>query len=264
MVFTKEKKTYFVSDIHLGIPDKEASMQRERLLVMWLDKVKTDADTIYILGDLFDFWFEYGTVVPKGYTRLLGKIAEITDGGITVNFLKGNHDIWDFGYFANELGMNVFDGVLETEMNGKTFIIGHGDGLGPGDKGFKFIKRVFSNRINQRLFAILHPTIGAWLAGLFSKKSRKKNAPNDLNYSGPENERLYRFCKQKLKEKHTDFFVLGHRHIPLDLELANGSRYISVGDWVTNFTYAVFDGKNVELRKFLKPTERQGFSGHEG
>lgn len=250
MLLPQGQKVYFVSDSHLGIPDKKSSVHCERLLVKWLDEVKSDAAAIYILGDLFDFWFEYRTVVPKGYTRLLGKIAEITDSGISVHFFKGNHDIWDFGYFTNELGMNVYDGSVETAINGKTFFIAHGDGLGPGDKGYKFIKRVFSNKINQRLFAMLHPSLGARLAGFFSKKSRKKNAPKGLNYSGPENERLYRFCQQKLKEKHFDFFVMGHRHIPLDLDLENGSRYISVGGWVNNFSYAVFDGKNVELRKY--------------
>jgi len=250
MVLPQAKKVYFVSDSHFGIPDKESSIKRERHLVKWLDEVKADAAAIYILGDLFDFWFEYGTVVPKGYTRLLGKIAEITDSGIQVNFFQGNHDIWDFGYFSDELGMNVFEAGLETEINGKTFFIAHGDGLGPGDRGYKFIKRVFSSKVNQRLFAMLHPSLGAWLADFFSNKSRKQNAPKDLNFSGPENERLYQFCQQKLKEKHFDFFVMGHRHIPLDLELANGSRYISVGDWLTNFSFAVFDGKNVSLRKY--------------
>jgi UDP-2,3-diacylglucosamine hydrolase len=250
MVLPESKVIYFVSDSHLGIPDRESSLVREKLLVKWLDQVKIDASEIFILGDLFDFWFEYGSVVPKGYTRLLGKISELTDSGIAVNFFKGNHDIWDFGYFTSELGMNVFEKPLEREINGKTFFIAHGDGLGPGDYGYRFVKKVFSCKINQRLFAMLHPSFGAWLAGLFSKKSRKKNAPKDLNYSGPENERLYQFCQQKLKEKHFDFFVMGHRHLPLDLELDNGSRYISVGDWVTNFSYAVFDGNVVSLRKY--------------
>ncbi len=250
MHLSKGQKVYFVTDIHLGIPDRESSKQRERLLVKWLDEVKVDAAAIYILGDLFDFWFEYATVVPKGYSRLLGKIAEITDRGIPVNFFKGNHDIWDFGFFSNELGMNVFESSLETEINGKTFFIAHGDGLGPGDRGYKFIKWIFSNKINQRLFAMLPPSLGAWLAGFFSNKSRKKNAPRDLIYSGPENERLYQYCRKKLKEKHLDFLVMGHRHIPLDLELEGGSRYISVGDWVTNFSFAVFDGETLSLRKY--------------
>lgn len=246
----KKQHIYFVSDAHLGIPDRESSLYREKLLIKWLDKVKQDADEIYLLGDIFDFWFEYKTVVPKGYVRLLGKIAEITDAGIPVHYFTGNHDMWIFTYFERELGVLMHHQPQEREINGKLFFIAHGDGLGPADSGYKFLKKVFSSRISQKLFSWLHPGFGTSLALYFSKKSRLTNGAKDEVFMGEKNERLISFCKHMIKAKPYNYFIFGHRHLPLDIEIGRQARYINTGDWVKSFSYAVFNGEDLELKYF--------------
>jgi len=154
------KKVYFASDFHLGIDARLSSREREKQLVRWLEQIRKDAYSIYLVGDVFDFWFEYKTVVPKGYVRLLGKLAELRDEGIPIYFFTGNHDMWMFSYFEEELGIPIYREPIVREIMGKTFFIGHGDGLGPGDHGYKFIKRVFANPVCQWLFERLHPKIG--------------------------------------------------------------------------------------------------------
>lgn len=247
------KKIYFASDQHLGAPNYEHSLTREKHFVKWLDTVKTDAQEIFLLGDLFDFWFEYKTAVPRGYVRMLGKLAEITDSGIPVTFFTGNHDMWMFDYFPKEIGVTLYKDPIEYEVNGKRFYIGHGDGLGPGDHGYKFIKKVFRNPLCQWLFARLHPNFGIGLANYFSSKSRIANADSDKKFLGEENEWLAIFAKEQLEKQHYDYFVFGHRHLPLDLKVGENSRYINLGEWVTDFTYGVFDGQNFELKEFGKP-----------
>ncbi len=245
---------YFASDFHLGVPEAASSLKREKLICKWLDTIKHDAAEIYLVGDVFDFWFEYRYVVPKGFTRLLGKLAEISDSGIPVTFFKGNHDMWTFGYLENELGLKVISDELELERNGKKFFIHHGDGLGPGDNGYKLIRKIFRSRLSIALFGFLHPYLGVKLARYMSFKSRISKGDSDKIYLGDDKEFIALFCKDKLKESHIDYFICGHRHLPLDVQLDNRSRYINLGEWVNDFSYAVFDGTNIEL-KYFKPTE---------
>jgi UDP-2,3-diacylglucosamine hydrolase len=203
------------------------------------------------MGDIFDFWFEYKTVVPKGYTRLLGTIAHLSDSGISIHFFTGNHDMWSFSYFQEELGVKLYKEPILKEIDGKKFFLGHGDGLGPGDKGYKFIKKIFSNKFCQWLFAQMHPNIGIGLANYFSRKSRMANAQADEVFLGENEEWLVQFCKDYLsKNPPVDYFVFGHRHLPLDIRLEKGARYINLGEWVKYNSYAVFDGKELELKFF--------------
>ena len=244
------KKIYFASDFHLGIPSYEKSLEREKRVVKWLDEIKHDAQEIYLMGDLFDFWFEYKYVAPKGFVRLLGKIAEIVDSGIPVVFFTGNHDMWMFDYFPKELGVTIYREPIVREYGGKKFYLGHGDGLGPGDKGYKFIKKVFANPVCQWLFARLHPNFAFAMANFWSTKSRLKNGPEDEKFTGEENEWLVIYIKQVLQKQQYDYFIFGHRHLPLDIKMGN-SRYINLGEWFKSNSYAVFDGTNLELKKFI-------------
>lgn len=244
------KKVYFASDQHLGAPTKEASFPRELKLIQWLDEVKKDADAIFLLGDLFDFWFEYKTVVPKGFVRVLGKLAEIRDSGIPIYFFVGNHDLWMHDYFEKELNIPVYHDNKEFTFNGKTFLIGHGDGKGPGDMGYKRMKKVFTNPLSKWLFRWLHPDIGVKLAQYLSVKNKLISGEEDVKFLGKENEWLYQYCLRKLASKHYDYFVFGHRHLPLEIELNENSKYINLGDWIRYFTYGVFDGEKMELKVY--------------
>lgn len=248
-------KIYFASDLHLGTPNPQSSQTRERLFVDWLHTIEQDATEIYILGDIFDFWHDYKTVVPRGYVRLLGKLAAMSDAGIPIHIFTGNHDLWMYGYFEQELGVKVYHKPIVKTLYGKTFMIGHGDGLGPNDTGYKLLKRVFTNRINQFLFRWLHPDLGIPLAGYFSYKSRFGHADGQApeQFLGNEREWLVQYCQRKLSEKHYDYFLFGHRHLPLDIQLNKESRYINTGDWLQYNSYAVFDGTNVELKYFKQP-----------
>lgn len=244
------KKIYFASDFHLGVPNHEASKAREKLLVTWLDQIKNDAEEIHLVGDIFDFWFEYKSTVPKGYVRFLAKIAEITDAGIPVYFYTGNHDMWMFDYLPQEIGVTIQRSPIKKTYNGKTFYIGHGDGLGPGDRFYKFLKLFFNSKICQWLFARLHPNLGMGIANGWSKKSRLTNIEKGEEFLGDENEWLYIYCKEILENEHFDYFIFGHRHLVLDLEIkGKNSRYINLGEWVTgNPFYAVFDGEELHLK----------------
>ncbi|HYG16597.1 MAG TPA: UDP-2,3-diacylglucosamine diphosphatase [Bacteroidia bacterium] len=246
------KKIYFASDFHLGVPDYDNSLVREKRLAAWLDSVKHDAAEIYLVGDLFDFWFEYKTVIPKYYTRLLGKLAELRDMDIPITFFTGNHDMWMFGYFEKELGIPVIRQPIDREINGVKFHIAHGDGLGPGDKGYKFIKKVFASKFCQWAFKWIHPDVGIGIANYFSHSSRKANGDRDYVFLGEENEWLVIYSKELLKNRHYDYMIYGHRHLPMDIELQPGSHYINLGDWIKHFTYAVFDGEAVELKEFTQ------------
>lgn len=244
------KKIYFLSDFHLGAPDHATSLVREKRIVKFLDEIKADASHIFIVGDLFDFWYEYKKVVPKGFVRILGKLAELTDSGIIIKFFVGNHDMWMNGYFEQELGIEVFHEPKEFEFNNKNFFIGHGDGLGPGDHRYKFIKKVFRNKFSQWLFGILHPYSGIGLANYMSRKSRAATGMTDEHFLGEEKEWLIIFSKQMLEKKHFDYFIFGHRHLPLDFKLKDNSRYINLGDWIKYNSFAVFDGNNTELKYY--------------
>jgi UDP-2,3-diacylglucosamine hydrolase len=255
MQFSKGKKIYFLSDFHLGAPDPETSLIREKRIVKFLDVIRNDAEQIFILGDMFDFWYEYKKVVPKGFVRILGKLAELTDSGIKIHFFVGNHDMWMKGYFEKELNIKVYYENEEFDLYGEKFFIGHGDGLGPQDHRYKFIKKVFRNKFSQWLFGILHPGFGIGLANYFSSKSRGNTGKTDEQFLGADKEWLIVFSRQMLLTKHYDYFIFGHRHLPIDYNLtysettgAGESRYINLGDWIKYFSYAVFDGQSVQLK----------------
>lgn len=245
-----EKHIYFASDFHLGVPDPEKSLVREKKIVRWLDSIRDRASELYLLGDVFDFWFEYGRSVPNGYVRLLGKLAELSDAGVKIHWFTGNHDMWIFHYIPKEIGCTLYRKPVEREIAGKKFFIGHGDGLGPGDHGYKFIKKVFASKVCQWLFARLHPNFGLWMGNYFSRRSRIATGTKEDTYLGDDKEFLTIFCKEKLKSSHFDYFLFGHRHLPLDIKLSETSRYINLGEWVNYYTYAEFDGKELTLKKF--------------
>jgi len=235
------------------VPNREKSLERELLFIRWLDEVKQDAQEIYIMGDLFEFWFEYKTVVQKGHVRLFGKLAEITDAGIPIYFFRGNHDVWAFDYLNEELNIKIYPDTLIKEINGKKFFLGHGDGLGKGDNGYKFIKKVFRNKVNQWLFRWLHPDIGSAMGLFWSNRSRVANENTGIekvNIIGIE--RLTGYCLEVLeKEPDIDYFIFGHIHKPEVVDLNGKAKYYSIGDWIKYFSYAVFDGEKIVL-KFYK------------
>ena len=248
MELPKNKKIYFASDNHLGLPDSEASLVREKHFVSWLEEVRKDAAAIYLLGDLFDFWIEYKTVVPKGFVRVLGKLAELSDSGIPITFFTGNHDLWMRDYFQKELNVIVYRQPITLTIGTTRFLIGHGDGLGPGDKGYKLMKKLFTNPFSQWLFRWLHPDLGVRLGQYLSKKNKLISGEEDVKFLGEDKEWLVTYSQKKLKEEHFDYFVFGHRHLPLKIELNQNSKYINLGDWITHNTYAVFDGTTLNLK----------------
>jgi len=247
MQLPESKQVYFLSDFHLGAPDHQSSIEREKRIVQFLEDTRKDAAVIFILGDLFDFWYEYKKVVPKGFVRILGKLAELTDSGIKIHFFTGNHDMWMNGYFENELNIDVYKEPVEFEFNGKKFLVGHGDGLGPGDHRYKFLKKIFRNKISQTLFGMLHPSWGIGLADFFSRRSRAATGSGDEHFLGEDKEWLISYCKEVLKKQHFDYFIFGHRHLPIEFKLSEKSTYINTGDWIKYNSYAVFDGKFVSL-----------------
>ena len=246
---TNGKKVYFSSDNHLGAPTFEASKLREQKFVSWLNTIKEDAGAIFLLGDLFDFWFEYKTVVPKGFVRTLGKLAELRDSGIPIYFFVGNHDLWMHDYFEKELNIPVFHEPKEFTINNTSFLIGHGDGLGPHDKGFKRLKKVFTSPLCKWLFRWVHPDIGVSFAQRLSIKNKVISGDEDTQYLGDDKEWLVQYCRQKQAIKHRDYFVFGHRHLPLTIPIATQSTYINLGDWINHYTYGVFDGETMVLKK---------------
>ena len=252
MTLSANKKIYFLSDFHLGTPDAETSLNREKKIVRFLDSIKNDAAQIFIVGDLFDFWFEYSTVVPRGFVRILGKLAELTDAGISIHFFVGNHDMWMRNYFETELNIPVYYEPKTFEFNGKKFYIGHGDGLGPEDKGYKFLKKFFRNPLCQWMFGIIPPKIGLGIANYFSRKSRAVATKEPEHFLGEENEWLLIYSKETLKKEYFDYLVFGHRHLPIDFTINGKSRYINLGEWINYCSYAVFDGTNVELKYYTE------------
>ncbi|HTN07228.1 UDP-2,3-diacylglucosamine diphosphatase [Agriterribacter sp.] len=244
------KNIYFLSDFHLGVPDHASSLKREKRIVRFLSGIKEDAAAIFIVGDLFDFWYEYKKVVPKGFVRIMGKLAELTDSGIPIYFFVGNHDMWMSGYFENELSIPVYYEPKDFEFNGKKFLIGHGDGLGPGDRGYKFLKKIFRNKACQWLFGLLPPYIGMGIAHWSSKSSRAATGEDDAQFLGEDKEWLISYCKEVLQHKPYNFFIFGHRHLPIDFSLNDSSRYINLGDWIRYNSYAVFNGEHLELKYF--------------
>jgi UDP-2,3-diacylglucosamine hydrolase len=243
-------KIYFASDQHFGAPTPEQSFPREQKFVAWLNVIKKDAHTLFLLGDLFDFWFEYKTVVPRGFVRVLGKLAELRDSGIAIHFFTGNHDLWMHDYFEKELNIPVYHKPKEFTFNNKEFFIGHGDGLGPGDKGYKRMKKVFTAPFSKWLFRWLHPDIGVKLAQYLSVKNKLISGDADVKFLGEDNEWLVLYSKRKLESRHYDYFVFGHRHLPMIIKVGDNSSYINLGDWIGYFTYGVFDDETFELLEY--------------
>ena len=249
------KKLFFASDFHLGIPNTEESLVREKKLVSWLDQIKNEAFEIYLMGDVFDFWFEYKTVIPKGFVRLLGKLAEITDSGVPVHLFRGNHDVWAFDYLKKEVGIQLHRNPQVRIYNDKSFYLAHGDGLGPGDHGYKLLKKVFACPFCQWLFRWLHPDWGARMGLYFSQKSRlaniAKEGRKDNRDQSIEEEMLYQYAKHMINNGFEyDFFIFGHRHLPVKNQISKRSNLIILGDWITNYTYAEFSGDTIKLREY--------------
>ncbi|MGB1248413.1 MAG: UDP-2,3-diacylglucosamine diphosphatase, partial [Chitinophagales bacterium] len=247
------KKIYFASDIHLGTPTYADSREREAHFVAWLDAIFPTCEELFLVGDIFDFWFDYKTVVPKGYVRLFGKLAEFADAGIPIHFFYGNHDMWQRDYFEKELGAKIHSDNIEFERNGKYFFVGHGDGKGPNDKKYKFLKKIFRNPICKWLFGWIHPDIGLRIANFWSRSSRygKGEAKKEV-FENADKEWLVSYVKRKMQTSSADYYIFGHRHLALDLKIEDKVRYINLGDWLHYNSYAVFDGQNIELKYFQK------------
>jgi UDP-2,3-diacylglucosamine hydrolase len=244
----KNGKIYFASDAHLGYPNHSESLPREKRFVKWLESVRIDASEIFLLGDIFDYWYEYKKVVPRGFTRLLGKISEITDSGIPVHFFTGNHDISITDYLPTETGVTVHYEPLKITLNGLKFFLGHGDGLDPSDKVYLRMRKIYVNPAFQWFFSKLHPNFTIWFAHKWSYNSRSSKMLPE--FKGEENETMIQFARKTLQEEDFNFFIFGHRHIPLDHSLNDHCRIVYLGDWLTHYTYAVLDGQNLELKKF--------------
>lgn len=248
------KRIYFASDQHLGAPNYKESQKRETFFIQWLDQVEKDGAILFLMGDLFDFWFEYKKVVPKGFVRTLGRLAQMADAGLEIIYFVGNHDLWMRDYFSKELGIPVFHQPQEYLFNGKRFLIGHGDGLGPGDKGYKRMKKVFVHPLSKLFFRWLHPDLGIRLGQHLSLRNRLLSGEDNIQFQGAEKEWLVQYCKRKLKQKKYDFFLFGHRHLPLEIPISNKALYINTGDWIHHFSYAVYDGEQLKLEKW-SPTD---------
>ena len=278
----KDKKIYFASDFHLGYPDHQTSLARERKVVAWLDSIKNDSQIIFLVGDIFDFWFEYKNVVPKGFVRLLGKLAELSDLGIEIIVFAGNHDIWMFDYFTKELGIKVYREFQEYSVGSNqlavgsqsqneslttnnqppsnasritTFYVVHGDGLGPGDFGYKYLKKVFESKLSQWAFGWIHPHAGMTLATWWSgSRKDEERIKRELQFRG-DNEWLWSFAKGQEALEHHDFYIFGHRHLLLDLPVSESSRYINLGQWAyddeNSYHFAVFDGEELAVKKYI-------------
>jgi UDP-2,3-diacylglucosamine hydrolase len=246
------KKIYFLSDLHLGTPSYEDSLAREKKVIEFLDKILPNTSELFLVGDVFDFWFDYKTVVPKGFVRILGKLAQFSDAGIPVHYFKGNHDMWLSGYFEKELNFIIHSDNYTFESEGKKFFVGHGDGKGPNDFGYKRLKKIFRNPLSQWLFRWLHPDIGMAIALSWSKSSRYATGEKLEKFSGVENEWLVHYVRRKQRQNPADFYIFGHRHLPLEIAIDENTKYINLGDWLHYQSYAEFDGQKLELKFYEK------------
>lgn len=247
----ENKKIYFASDVHLGLYPYDHSRLREKVFVQWLEEIRKDAAELYLLGDIFDYWYEYRTVVPRGFTRTLGKLAEIADSGIPVHFFTGNHDVWAFDYLPSEIGVILHDDPYILEVNGKRMLLAHGDGIGPGDMGYKLLRRIFRSKFMQWWYSKIHPNLSMRFAHWWSKKSRYSKGIAEA-FQGEEKELQIVFARETLKKEHFDYFIFGHRHVPMNYPLSPDSRLINLGEWIFSNTYALFDGTSLELKQYGK------------
>ncbi len=243
----KKEKIYFASDFHLGIPKLDENHKREKHITKWLTEINKDAKAIYLVGDIFDFWFEYKKVVPKGFVRILGKIAELTDNGTQVHLFVGNHDLWMSDYLKKEIGITIHHEPKIIKEQNKKIFIGHGDGMGKGDYIYKIIKKLFTSKICQWAFARLHPNFAFFIAHKWSNSSRKNNQAID-----EKNDILFTYCKEKQKIRPVDYYILGHNHNPVQLKIDKESTYINLGDWITHNTFAVMEKSKIKLKKYSK------------
>ncbi|MFC5192520.1 UDP-2,3-diacylglucosamine diphosphatase [Algoriphagus aquatilis] len=246
------KKLFFASDFHLGAPSHQASKAREKRIIRWLDQISEEAAAVFLVGDIFDFWFEYAEVIPKGFIPFISKISQLRDRGIPVLFFTGNHDLWMKDYFTVELGIPVYTHPIEITVEGKKILVGHGDGLGPGDQTYKILKKLFTNPFAKWLFKWLHPDLGIRLAKAWSGHSRITNSSKNENHFLGEDEWLWQYCKEVEKRVHHDYYIFGHRHLPLELEVGKNATYFNLGEWVSQNTYLEFDGNTAKLKSFEK------------
>ncbi|MGM9802517.1 MAG: UDP-2,3-diacylglucosamine diphosphatase [Candidatus Limisoma sp.] len=239
-------KTYFLSDFHLGARYIDDPRKQEQRIVAFLESIRNDAKEIYLLGDILDYWFEYRYVVPKGYVRFFGKIAELADSGIKIYWFIGNHDIWIFDYLPSELGVEVVDGSQVKQIDGKRFFIAHGDGLGDDSRTFRMLRAFFRNRFCQRLYAGIHPRWTVPFALNWSRSNRVNGEDRPFGCDEP----LQRFVTNYKEDQKIDYFVFGHRHVAVDKSIGNNSRLIVLGDWIKLYSYAVYDGNDLKLQYF--------------
>ena len=242
LVLEPGKKAYFASDFHLGVPTAAKSLEREKKIVRWLEACRSDAGAIFLVGDLFDFWFEYKKVIPRGFSRFMGKLAEISDAGIPLIVFTGNHDLWMYGYFEEELKATVCHDPIRLYLNDTKILIGHGDGIDPGDRRYKFLKKIFRNRFLQWCFSRLHPNVGIGVANYCSQKSRTQTNNSGQKFLGND-EWLWNYAKDVEVREHHDAYIFGHRHLTLDLEVGTQSRYYNLGEWLNSYTYLEYDGQ---------------------
>ena len=244
------RKVYFASDQHFGAPDAASSQKREELFIRWLEQIKTDAQVLFLMGDLFDFWHEWKHVIPRGHLPVLAKLLDLKAAGVEIYFFTGNHDLWMRDFFEKEMGIPVFREKIRVQINDQRFLLAHGDGLGPGDKGYKRMKKLFTNPAAQWAFRWLHPDISMRIAQYLSQKNKMISGEEDKAFLGEDREFLILYAKEKLKTEQVDYFVFGHRHLPMILPLQPNSFYVNLGDWITYFTYGEYDGKLFTLNTF--------------
>ena len=243
----KKNKFYFASDFHLGSPNYQQSLEREKKICAWLDSIKYSAKEIYLVGDIFDFWFEYKRVIPKGFERLKGKLIGLIENGTKIHFFPGNHDLWTFGYLETEIGLIVHKKPLITTINNKVFYITHGDGLGGGNNKYKLLKTIFKSNICQWFFSKINPNLGIKIAHTWSQKSRKKGGQIKKSIL---RENLISYSKEILKTTKVNYFIFGHIHDPVNIELTPSTHYINLGDWITHFSYVEFHENNLLFKYF--------------
>lgn len=241
---------YLASDFHLGLDVSESSSDiREKKLVQWLSSIEADCKELYLVGDLFDYWFEYTEVVPKKFLRFLGKLCHMADNGVEIHIFTGNHDMWLFNYFQQEIGVTLHKEGIRKTFFGKQYFIAHGDGLGPGDHTYKVIKAVFSNSFMQWCFHRMHPNFGIKLMKYISRRGRMNDKPL-TEISLPEKEWLVQFANEYIKSNATDYFVFGHRHFPFEHHLTDSAKLFYLGDWLKFNTYIKIDENGPKLLKY--------------
>ena len=242
-------KIVFASDFHLGIDTDHTSKERELRIVDWLMSLRYEMKELFLVGDIFDYWFEYKTSIPKGFSDFLSALKILRNDGVKIHFFTGNHDLWMFDYFQDQFDIAIYKYPIELKVNDSLLLVGHGDGLGPGDTFYKLLKRIFTNKIAQWIFRWIHPDLGIGMARKWSKSSRLQKAGSDEQFLG-EKEFLIQYCRKREVEQHHDLYIFGHRHLPLNVEIQGNSRYYNLGEWVHQCTYGVFDGKTFSLQTF--------------